>query len=144
MNEPMRLYRVEIHWQSGPTLTAQPSIIDKWTFAGNLKTRHVRAMLGEHATDTLAWNVRTQLTQVVAKLIEFESNTFDPLEDAEKSRSISGLESFGVLINSQQVIVGEGIERVAMTMDFTLKLGKTSPVVRMTIERQADAVLAAD
>jgi hypothetical protein len=131
MNEPMRLYRVEIHWQGGPTLTAQPTVIDKWTFAGTLRMRHLKAELEPRITEELAWNLRTQVKSIVAKLAEFEANTFDPVQDAEMTTAINDLESFGVTINYRAP---------TLTMDFPVKLGKLSPLVRITVERLPDAI----
>jgi hypothetical protein len=131
MNEPMRLYRVEIHWQSGPTLTAQPTVTDKWTFAGTLRMRHLKAELESRITEELAWNLRTQVKSIVAKLAEFEANTFDPVQDAEMTTAINDLESFGVTINYRAP---------TLTMDFPVKLGKLSPLVRITVERLPDAI----
>jgi hypothetical protein len=130
--EPIRLYAVQIAWQGGPTLTQQVPVVDKLPlFAGPFRTPHLRRFLEARKADTFAWNVRTQLVQLEWKLAEFEANTFDPLEDAENTSAINDLESFGVLIN---------YKRPVLTLDVPMKLGKETPVVRVTIERLPDAI----
>lgn len=126
--EPIRLYSVSIAWQAGPTLTTQAPITDRWTFAGDFKIRHLKAELDAHAGDTLAWNVRTQLLQVAAKLGEWEG---DLMDDVELVTAITGLESYNVAINYAAPV---------LTMDVPVKLGKESKTVRITVERLKDGL----
>lgn len=126
---PIPLHSVSIAWQSGPTLTQLAPIVDRWTFAGELRVRHLKAMLDEHANDVLAWNLRTQVVQVASKLGEWTDS--DPIADAEQSASISDLESFGVVINYQSPV---------LTLDVPVKIGGAAKTVRITIERLADAI----
>jgi hypothetical protein len=133
--EPIRLYTVAIAWQGGPTLTQQVSPVDRFTFAGPLRMKHLKAELELRITEELAWNIRTQVKSIVAKLAEFEANTFDPLQDAEMTTAINDLESFGAVINYRAP---------TLTLDFPVKIGKLAPIVRVTVERLPDAIHAAD
>lgn len=128
--EPVRLYAVSITWHAGPTLTSQPEITDRLPlFVGNFKMRHLQEKLTSHAKDNLAWNVRTQLQQVSAKLAEFPTDLMDEIEN---ETGFTGRLDRGVAIEYHSQV---------LTLDLPVKIGKERRTVRVRIERLADGEL---
>lgn len=127
--EPVRLYAVSITWHAGPTLTSQPEITDRLpVFVGQFQTRHLAEKLAAHPKDSLAWNIRTQVNQVAAKLAEFP----DLMDEVENEAGFTGRLDRGVAIEYHAQI---------LTLDLPVKIGKERRTVRVRIERLADGEL---
>ncbi len=129
--EPVRIYAVQVHWLNSPTLTAQAPVVDKWTFAGQFKMRHLREELAAHQTDDLAWNVKAQIKGVLAKLVLFETDLLDEIENGNLE-SITDLHSFGCTVNYRTPV---------LTVDVPVKVGKVPGTVRIVVERGVDGIL---
>jgi hypothetical protein len=130
--EPVRLYAVSITWHAGPTLTIQPEITDRLpVFVGQFKTRHLAEKLAAYPKDSLAWNIRTQVNQVAAKLAEFP----DLMTEIENEAGFTGRLDRGVAIEYHSQV---------LTLEVPVKIGKERRTVRVKIEKLADGELIAN
>lgn len=62
-------YQVDIDWLAGPTLVASPALIrDTFYFAGDFRIADLIERLAHDPEAALAWNIATQLKQLLDKL----------------------------------------------------------------------------
>jgi hypothetical protein len=127
--EPVRLHTVSITWHAGPTLTSQPEITDRLpVFVGQFEMRHLIEKLAAYPKDSLAWNLRTQVNQVAAKLAEFP----DLMDEIENEAGFTGRLDRGVAIDYHAQV---------LTLEVPVKIGKERRTVRVRIEKLADGEL---
>jgi len=128
---------VELHWANTHTLTNSQEVVDYTYISGLWKMRELEDWIRSLYTQAIAWNLSTQIFQVLALLHEMRGASEDFMDEVRKSNGMTNAHPMG---NSKITVNRKADSRVT-TIDFDVIVANKKVQVMFVLSQKADVLM---